>query len=384
MSVQSLTTPESSDFQIPDPRPSAREHIVFGRSEGFFEELKRRVDAYFNVAGRRRRDCPEMYLKTGVILAYFVAVYVLLVFVATTWWMVVPLAALMGLAVAGIGFNIQHDGAHKAYSDHQWVNKLMSLGMDMIGGSSYLWNVKHNKLHHTYPNVVGQDDDIDVGILARLAPGHEWRPFHRFQCVYMWMLYGFMTLKWQIFDDFYQIARARIGPHKIPRPKGLDLLTFFAGKAVFFSLAFGIPMLRHPVLNVIGTYLLSGAICGVVLATVFQLAHCVDVAEFPMPKLKDDDTSRLPTDWAVHQVLTTVDFARRNKVLCWVLGGLNFQVEHHLFHRICHIHYPALSKVVEETCREYGIPFLEHKSIRSAIASHVRWLVAMGQQPALA
>ena len=87
----------------------------------------------------------------------------------------------------------------------------------------------------------------------------------------------------------------------------------------------------------------------------------------------------METDWAVHQVQTTVDFARRSRVLSWFLGGLNFQVEHHLFSKICHIHYPALSKVVEETCREFGIVYASHKTFWSALASHARWVTLMGR-----
>jgi linoleoyl-CoA desaturase len=117
----------------------------------------------------------------------------------------------------------------------------------------------------------------------------------------------------------------------------------------------------------------------VVLSIVFQLAHCVGEADFPVPVPSADGPSRMQTEWAVHQVQTTVDFARGNRVLCWFLGGLNFQIEHHLFHKICHVHYPALAQVVEEACRDFGIRYAEHKTLLSAIASHARWLVRMGR-----
>ena len=359
----------------------ARQHskLKFNGSDRFVRELKRRVDAYFEQTGRPRRDCPQMYFKTATILAWFVGAYLLLLFVATSWWIVLPLAMVLGVAIAAIGFNIQHDGGHKAYSERRWVNKIMAMTLDLMGGSSYLWDWKHNSIHHTYPNIDGQDEDIDVGMLARLSPHQRRFWFHRLQGIYLWLLYGFLAIKWHSFDDFYNLATSRIGVHKIPRPRGTDLLVFIGGKVVFFSMAFGIPMLLHPWWAVLGVYAIAAFVSGVVLSVVFQLAHCVGEADFPSPVHTPDGGERMETEWAVHQVQTTVDFARSNRVLCWFLGGLNFQIEHHLFHKICHVHYPALSKVVEETCREFGVRYAAHKSFLSAVASHFRWVVLMGR-----
>jgi linoleoyl-CoA desaturase len=353
--------------------------VKFTGSDRFIRELRRRVDAYFERTGRRRRDCPQMYFKTATILAWFFGSYLLLLFVATSWWSVLPLTVILGLAIAAIGFNIQHDGGHRAYSDHQWVNKIMALTLDMMGGSSYLWDWKHNSIHHTYPNIEGQDDDINLGFLGRLSPGQPRFKFHRLQGIYLWFLYGFMAIKWHLVDDFWQISIGKIGTHKIPRPKGKDLVIFIAGKVVFVSLAFVIPMLLHPWWAVLCVYVSAAFVSGVVLSVVFQLAHCVEEASFPVPVAGPGGTEKMETDWAVHQVQTTVDFARGNRVLCWFLGGLNFQIEHHLFHKICHIHYPALSKLVEEACHDFGITYAEHKTMVSAIGSHFRWLVEMGR-----
>lgn len=353
--------------------------LKFNGSDRFVRELRKRVDAYFEKTGHKRRDCPQMYFKTATILAWFLAAYVLLLFVVSSWWLVVPLAMVLGVAMAAIGFNIQHDGGHKAYSSRQWVNRLMALTLDLMGGSSYLWDWKHNSIHHTFPNVDGHDDDIDVGILARLSPQQPRYRFHRLQGIYLWLLYGFLAIKWHLFDDFYNVGVGRIGPHKIPRPRGKDLAIFIAGKVVFFGLAFGIPMLLHPVWAVLAVYGLAAFVSGVVLSVVFQLAHCVGEAEFPVPVATETGGERMQTEWAVHQVQTTVDFARGNKILCWFLGGLNFQVEHHLFSRICHVHYPELSKVVEQACQDFGIKYAAHKSFWSAIGSHYRWLVEMGK-----
>jgi len=355
--------------------------LKFTGSDKFIRELRRRVDAYFEQTGRRRRDCPQMYFKTATVLLWFFGAYFLLLFAVHSWWLIAPLAIILGLGLAAIGFNIQHDGGHKAYSDRPWVNKIMALTLDLMGGSSYLWDWKHNSLHHTYPNIEGHDDDINVGYLARLSPHQKHLPFHRAQGIYLWLLYGFLALKWHLVDDFHNVATGRIGGHKIPRPRGTDLLVFIAGKIAFFSMAFAIPMLLHPWWAVVGTYALAAFVSGVTLSIVFQLAHVVEEAQFPAPQPAGDGRGGqiMETDWAVHQVQTTVDFARRNRVLSWFLGGLNFQIEHHLLSRICHVHYPALSKIVEELCHEFGIRYAAHRTFWSALASHARWVSAMGR-----
>jgi linoleoyl-CoA desaturase len=358
--------------------------VKFTGSDRFVRELRRRVDGYFENTGRSRRDCPQMYFKTATILAWFFGSYFLLLFAASTWWMVLPLTVILGLSIAAIGFNIQHDGGHRAYSDRQWVNRIMALTLDMLGGSSYLWNWKHNSIHHTYPNIDGQDDDINIGFLGRLSPHQRRLKIHRLQGIYLWFLYGFMAIKWHLIDDFVQISIGRIGNHKISRPKGTDLVVFIAGKVVFSSLAFVIPMLLHPWWAVLLVYAATAFVSGVVLSVVFQLAHCVGEADFPLPVSSAGVAPHMETDWAVHQVQTTVNFARNSRILCWFLGGLNFQIEHHLFHKICHIHYPALSKVVEEVCQEFGVKYAEHKTLLLGVASHFRWLVEMGRPVALA
>lgn len=362
-------TQTSSDLNLPPQ---------FSGSDRFIRELRRRVDAYFEKSGRPRRDCPEMYFKTATILAWFFGAYFLLLFAVHSWWLVLPLAIILGLGLAAIGFNIQHDGGHKSYSNHSWVNKTMALTLDLMGGSSYLWDWKHNSIHHTYTNIAGEDDDIDLGLLARLSPEQPRLWFHRFQGIYLWLLYGFLAIKWHLFDDFYQVAVGRIGGRKIPRPKGSELAIFITGKILFFSMAFVVPMLLHPVWAVLTTYAIAAFVSGVVLSVVFQLAHCVEGNEFPVPIPAPPGRDKIPTDWAVHQIQTTANFSRNSRVLSWLLGGLNFQVEHHLFHKICHVHYPALSKVVEETCHEFGLKYKEHKTFLKAVGAHYRFIRAMG------
>lgn len=350
--------------------------ISFARDTGFLKELRRRVDARIRERGIRERDVPRMYLKTAVVLCAFAASYLALVFLARTWWQAVPLALLLGFAVAEIGFNIQHDGGHRAYSERAWVNKLMAMTLDLVGGSSYVWRWKHAVFHHMYVNVAGHDTDIELGIFGRLSPEQPRRAIYCWQQWYLWPLYGVMTMKWHFYDDYRDVILGRMGANRFPRPRGWELALFVGGKLTFLLLAFGIPLLFHPFWSVALFYAITVAVTGVVLAVVFQLAHAVEEARFNQPL---PDSTRMAASWAVHQVGTTVDFARDDRLVSWLVGGLNFQVEHHLFPCLSHVNYPAIAGVVEETCREFGVPYAANPTLSAAMASHFRWLKRMGR-----
>ncbi len=345
----------------------------------FGRELEERVDQYFITTGQRRRDLPGMYLKTAVMLVWLASSYLLLMFAVTNVWQAVLGAISLGFAMAGVGFNIQHDGGHGSYSDRPWVNKAMALSLDLLGGTAYFWHYKHNIAHHTHPNVEGHDDDINLGILGRVSPHQRWLPAHRFQAIYLWAIYALLALEWQTTGEFRNlISKRKVGSTRVPSPRGRELVIFWVGKLVFFGLAFGWPLWRHSVPHVLGVYVLSAATLGLVLATVFQLAHCSEEAIFRVPA---PGGSRVERPWAEHQVETAVDFGRSSRVLCFYLGGLNFQVVHHLFPKICHLHYPALAPIVEEVCKAHGVRYVAFPTARAALRAHVRWLSIMGRRP---
>jgi linoleoyl-CoA desaturase len=363
----------------PQPVPAIDDiarRIKFDRSNAFQRDLKARVQRYFRMSRRSPRDVPRMYLKTAIIVGWCLASYVLLVFVAATWWQAVPLAVSLGLAMAAIGFNLGHDGGHRAYSRHRWINKLAAMSLDLLGGSSYIWAHKHNTLHHTYANITGHDADLDAGPFVRMSPHQKRSRLHRIQHIYTWLLYGFLPIKWHLVDDFIDVARGRMGPHRFARPRGWDLTVFIGGKVTFFALGFVVPALFHPIWVVALLYGLACWCQGLVMSVVFQLAHVVGEAQFPLP---DAATGRVPNQWAVHQVETTVNFARHNRMLSWYVGGLNFQIEHHLFPGICHVHYPKLSRIVEKASRRAGIRYRAHATFLAGLCSHFRWLREMGR-----
>ena len=337
--------------------------------------LNAAVDQYFKERGIAKDGGWRILLKTGLIVAWAAVSWTALVIFAENWWHVLIAGMSLGLSIAGIGFNVMHDGGHHAFSKKRWVNRWSGRMLDLIGGSSYLWNQKHNILHHQFTNVKGVDEDIEAEPFLRLSPHQEHRSYHRFQFLYIWVLLGFFLPRWQWHDDFSNLAKGRVGDQKIPRPKGFPLVWLFMGKLLFFSWALIIPLILHAWLPVLLTYAYVCLVTGITIATVFQLAHCVEeTAMLDHP----DAGERLPQPWAEHQLATTADFAPRSRFLAWYLGGLNYQVEHHLFPRVSHIHYPKLIAVVRGVCKEMGVKHHCNPSMIGAISSHIRFLRKMG------
>jgi linoleoyl-CoA desaturase len=360
----------------PPPQANQQLRVKFARHSGLRAELNRRVDAYFTETGlSRAAEGPGMWFKTFVLVAGLAASTSLLTLWASTWVHLIVLSTLLGLFMAGIGFAVMHDGNHSAYSRSPRWNQLMGSTLDMVGGSSYMWRFKHNVLHHTYPNIEGLDDDIEAQPFLRLADGQRRYPWHRLQVLYFWLAYAFLPVKWHFVDDFSSLIRGKLFGQTLARPRGWDLAILLGGKAFFFGWMFGLPLLYHSPGWVIASYAIVSFVSGITLGVVFQLAHCVEGVEFT--GIPVDGHMELP--WAEHQLATTANFSPRSRFLTWILGGLNYQVEHHLFPRVGHIHYPAVSKIVQEVCAEYGVQHRSQPTLWRALASHLRFLVRMGQ-----
>jgi linoleoyl-CoA desaturase len=354
-----------------------RQPVRYAPHTALWTELTRRIDAHFAERGLRREGDGRLWLKSLVIMAWLAGSWALLVYVAQTWWQALPLAVLVSLAVAGVGFNIQHDGGHDAYAGSSLWNRLAAWSLDLVGGSSYVWRFKHTIVHHHYTNIDGVDEDLDAGPFLRLHPLQERRFYHRFQHWYAWLLFGFLPPKWTFYDDFASLVSGRVGTQRMPRPRLRDLTSLFVGKLAFVTWVFALPLLAgHSLLVVLAFYGFCALLVGTATAVVFQAAHCVREAEFHAPP---PPGARMARSWGEHQLATTVDFAPRNRFLTWYLGGLNYQVEHHLFPRVSHVHYPELAPIVRDTCAEFGVEYRVHPRFRSAVASHVRHLRLLGR-----
>ena len=354
-----------------DPR------IRFRRGTPFERALRERVDHFFKETGRDQRGGTRFATKTAIHVIAWIIGYAAFLLYGGNLWACLGIGIFMGLVCGGFGFNIMHDGNHGASSRNGRLNRLYGLGLDFVGGSSYIWRQKHNVMHHTYPNVVGTDDDLEAGAFARFAPEQDWHPIHQMQHLYMWPLYGFISLKWHLFDDFIQLWTGKINGIPFTRPKGKDLAVLLGMRVLFVTWTFVIPSSVHGWGPTLLFWFLIHFTLGIVLAIVFQLAHCVEEAEFFEPI--EGEVQRF--GFVEYQLRSTVDFARKNKIANWYMGGLNFQAVHHIFPRISHVHYADLAPILEQTCAEFGVKYRSIDTLQAAIASHHRWLRRMGTRP---
>lgn len=323
-----------------------------------------------------------MLSKGLLILSLYFAPYLLMLTLQPGFWGTMVCYIIMGLGMSGVGMSVMHDAVHGAYHGKEWVNKLLGSSIYLISGNATTWYYQHNVLHHTYTNIEGLDEDLETGGLVRLHPAQERKSFHRYQAWYAPLLYGLLTLNWVVMKDFAQLLRyERMGVARFtPSEKRREWIKLIGTKVLYFTLFVALPMLLLPVpwYGVLLGFVAMHFLAGFILSFVFQLAHVVDHVEtFEVPEI-----GRMEDAWMEHQMRTTSNFARKNKLLSWFVGGLNFQVEHHLFPNICHIHYPELSPIVQQTAQEFGLPYREHFTLGAAIKAHMRALRKFGKQAA--
>jgi len=350
--------------------------IRFPVCVGFHARVKERVQQYFADNRLPTTGDWRLFLKTGLILTWFGLSYILYVFWATSLLTALFMMVALAQGFILIGFNMMHDGAHHSYSRHKTVNWLMAFTLDCIGGSHVLWRQKHNLLHHTFTNIHGFDTDLSTAGLFRLSPEQPWYAWHRWQHLYAVPVYSLLTLSWVLYGDFRAFFSGHIGHHPLPRPTRVEAGVFVGTKLVYVGYMLVLPACFHPVLHVLLAFVAMHLLFGLTLSQVFQLAHTVESNAFPVPEAH---TGRMAHEWAVHEVETTANFAPTNGCARWYLGGLNFQIEHHLFPAICHIHYPAMSTIVRQTCHEFAIPYVCYPTIRAALVGHYRWLQTLGR-----
>jgi linoleoyl-CoA desaturase len=352
---------------------SSESAIKFSSGGAFHRAVEARVRKLTSDSRLVRLAYLKLWAKAAFALTWAATSYIALVFFADSLPTVIAASISLGVAGSGIGFMIMHDANHHAFARRRWVNRVMSLSLDLIGGSSYVWAAKH-LAHHTYPNVTDHDPDIDALPFARFDPAQARRPWHRYQHIYLWLFYCTVTIRWQFISDFAFLRAGHAGRTPLRRPRGSALVSLIGGKLVFVTWALVIPLLLHPVLPVLGVFLLTSCVASLLLTTIFQLSHCVAEAEFIDP-MNDDQTRT----WQVHQVQSTVDFAHKNRVLSYYVGGLNHQIEHHLYARLPHTLYGRIAVIVEQEAARHGIRYLHHPTFRQAIRAHNSFLKEMGR-----
>ncbi len=350
----------------------------------FFDVLKYRVDQYFIQNNLSKHANTTMVIKTITMLLIYFTPFALILIYNPPLWACILLWLVMGLGLAGIGMSVMHDANHSAYSSNKSVNFLIGHTLNLIGGHVENWKMQHNILHHTYTNIVNMDDDINDRIALRFSPHTKVKPLHRIQYIYAFMLYGLLTIYWSFLKDFIQFIQFKKNGVlskgsfmkdsysflKIVLVKIFYFFTFLVAPVLIFSI---------PLLEVLIGFFIMHFFASVILSTIFQLAHTVEGTTHPLP----DKHGTIENLWAIHQLNTTCNFSRNSKILTWYLGGLNYQVEHHLFPRICHVHYPKIASIVKETAEEFGIKYLENLTFREALNSHILTLKRFGKLPDL-
>ncbi|MBI5917290.1 MAG: acyl-CoA desaturase [Bacteroidetes bacterium] len=353
-------------------------------SAEFFRTLTSRVNAYFQQNDVGKYGNWKLYVKSLVVFSIFLTPYFLIMSNYFNEWVMLLLTIVIGMGMSFVGMCVMHDGNHGSYSRRRWVNNLMGSSIYILAGNVYNWKVQHNVLHHTYTNIAEHDEDLNTDGLLRLHKHDQWKRFHKFQHLYSVFIYGLLTFNWVIRKDYRQlkeyIGRGFVFDKKINPTKEWTIL--ITTKVLYLLVWIVLPILLLDVAwwKVLLGFFVMHYTAGVILSVVFQLAHIVEDTETPLP----DEQGNMENTFVIHQLCTTANFAPKNKLVSFFVGGLNFQIEHHIFPHISHVHYPKISKIVKETALEFGLPYNEYNTTRKAILSHFRTLRELGRQPAFA
>ena len=350
----------------------------------FFRTLNKRVNQYFKENNIRKTGNWKLYTKAIVMFSLFLIPFILILTVDMPQWVMLILVVVTGIGMAGVGMNVMHDANHESFSRKKWVNKLMGSSIYILAGNVYNWKVQHNVLHHTFTNIKDHDEDLDAGRIVRFTKHAKWFKIHKLQKYYSVFLYGLLTINWAITTDFKQMRRylkKKLSYGKFPNPT-TEWTKLVITKILYYALWIVLPI---AVLNIAWWKVLIGFFvmhytAGIILSLIFQLAHIVPKADTPEP----DKNGNLKHSWAVHQLYTTSNFAPSNWFVNFYTGGLNYQVEHHIFPHISHVHYKKIAKIVKETAKEFNLPYNEYETTRRAIIEHFRYLGVLGKNPELA
>jgi linoleoyl-CoA desaturase len=357
--------------------------LTFAKTEREFSStLNKRVNDYFKSNDLTRHANTEMVIKTIFMFALYFGPYGLILsgIITGAGWLIL-LSVAMSLGLAGIGLSVMHDANHGAYSQKKWLNTTIGYSLNLVGANAFNWKLQHNVLHHTYTNVHDEDEDIVSKGVFRLTPHENWKGFHRFQFVYAWFLYGLMTIVWMAFKDFNRIVKYhKTGlAQKNNANMTKEWVILIATKIIYVTYIFILPLVftALPWWEILIGILIMHYIAGFLLAIIFQPAHVIEGTEFPLP----DETNTLENNWAIHQLLTTTNFGNKSRWFSWYVGGLNFQIEHHLFPNICHVHYRKIAGIVKETAHEFGLPYKSANTFMGALVGHARLLRQLGMKP---
>jgi len=343
----------------------------------FVTDLKNEVNRYFEANNLSKNADYRMVLKTIILLSVYFGSYALIISGALSWPVMLGLCVVMGIGMAGIGFSVSHDALHGAYTSNNLINRLLGYSFDLLGANGYIWKITHNVVHHTYTNIHEHDEDLEVAEFIRLSPHADYKSIHKAQHYLAFVAYSFATLFWVFIKDYKYFFKDHLGPYENKSHPVSEWITLIVTKIIYYTYMLVIPML---VLSITWWQLLIGFMAvhltaGVILGVIFQLAHVVEGTDHPTENVEGN----IENTWMIHQMETTSDFAHENKLLCWYIGGLNYQIEHHLFPKICSIHYPDIAPIVQRVAEKHGVPYHYQETLGKAINSHYKTLKKFGK-----
>lgn len=343
----------------------------------FYQSLKSSVEKYFEEKQIKKTGDWRLYSKTVILIGASVFLYSCIIFKLLPVTLTLFACIVLGFLLASIGFSVMHDANHGSYSTNEKLNDLLGMSMNAMGASAFFWKQKHNIIHHTYTNVDGIDDDIAKSPIIRQCESQKWVPAHKYQHIYLFPAYALSTIFWVFIMDFKKYFSHKIYTTTAWKMSTFNHIIFWATKILYIFFYMVLPAMIWGVGPWLVGYLLMKSTMGLTLSFVFQLAHVVENTEFEFVAL--DETKHIETAWAEHELKTTSNFSMNNKVISWFTGGLNYQIEHHLFPKVSHVHYPAISKIVMEKCKEFNLPYNKYDTLSEALSSHLRMMKLLGQ-----
>ena len=347
------------------------------QNNSFSDTLQAEVKNYFTEKNIKQTGDYRLFLKSATLIPAALGIYVLLLTMTLPVWGALLLCAVLGFILACIGFNVMHDACHGSYSRNKNLNYIMGLSMNALGSNAFIWKFKHNIIHHTYTNIDGVDDDIAKSPVLRHCFSQPFKPMHKYQHIYMVPLYALSSILWALMTDFDKYFKREINGTPLQNMSTKEHVIFWVTKALYIVFYIAIPIYFVGLPAFFAGYFVANAAMGLTLSLVFQLAHVVETTEF-VDASHVEGKMTIEDAWAIHQVKTTSNFAMNSKLVSWFVGGLNFQIEHHLFPKVSHVHYPAISKIVQRVCADFNVPYNNIPRLDTAIASHFRTMRIFG------
>jgi len=336
-------------------------------------ELCRLVD---QVLPRHKSFAPvSYYVKAAVILGTAVALEMYMHTYGEYRWY---LSGILGFFMALIGLNVQHDANHGAISRNPWVNRILGMSQNWIGGSAVDWIHQHVVQHHTETNDVHHDPDIVGSGLLRLNPLKPTASHLVYQHIYVFFLIALFGLN-VVYESLNHIVK---GAHHAPMSKMItsnrvfdaSASLFFVFRWIVFPLAQqeSLAAAAMTFLNIFPMFMVGGYY----LAFFFIISH-----NFEGVHMFDKSSAKSTQSFLYKQVASSSNVG--GSFLCFINGGLNYQIEHHLFPRIQHTHYPTIAPVVREFCLARNIPYRHFPTVSENLRSCVAHLAKMASAETL-